>query len=215
VTLAEIIQTIMNRQFNGIEFREWNAGSRLDNHMTDKGEVLSYSEWDQLLQTNFEKWFYIPNDKSEYGKFKVDPELIHRGGIYKDVLGSEHKFTDYQLRPNFLVAPKGMKTLDPKDSNYRGDYDNSNDSEDRFIAKGFNYHQEPEWGWCLGYFLMAAYHFRSQFASQQFPPSLLIHEIQERFVGFKDELLYSLFAGIPELTNSNGGTSNGNGKKNL
>ncbi|KXN73166.1 hypothetical protein CONCODRAFT_3830 [Conidiobolus coronatus NRRL 28638] len=51
---------------------------------------------------------------------------------------------------------------------------------------------------------MAAYHFRSQFASQQFPPSLLIHEIQERFVGFKDELLYSLFAGIPELTNSNG-----------
>ncbi|KXN73167.1 hypothetical protein CONCODRAFT_31483, partial [Conidiobolus coronatus NRRL 28638] len=170
VTLAEIIQTIMNRQFNGIEFREWNAGSRLDNHMTDKafnikirfdpntgflfggntsncgswmdkmgesvkagtmgvpasprdgapieiigmlkstlnwlseisntkyfnfdgvknnkGEVLSYSEWDQLLQTNFEKWFYIPNDKSEYGKFKVDPELIHRGGIYKDVLGS-------------------------------------------------------------------------------------------------------------------------------
>lgn len=101
-------------------------------------------------------------------KYTLEPSLVNRRGIYKDIFGSGagREWSDYQLRPNFPIAmtvapelfnphhalealkiadlvlrsPLGMKTLDPIDLQYRPFYDNSNDSTDAAIAKGLNYH---------------------------------------------------------------------------
>lgn len=182
------------------------------------GTSLEYSVWYNKICQHFEKNYYVPNDPSEDGAYQVDPKLVNRRGIYKDVLGATQPFSDYQLRPNAmvamtvapelfdpshanqaldmtrscLVAPLGLKTLDPSDWAFRGTYDNSNDSDDPSLAKGFNYHQGPEWGWPLGYFLRAQIRFAPHLKLARYIPPL------------KKTLFNAPYAGLPELTHPNG-----------
>jgi glycogen debranching enzyme len=148
---------------------------------------VTYGEWSALVQTSFEKCYYVPlgevkccgdpiflkrssraPDPADDTKYAINPAIVSRRGIYKDVYGSGfgREWSDYQFRPNFSIAmtvapemfdnqhalnalkladqvlrgPLGMKTLDPTDQQYRPIYDNANDSYDPAIAKGLNYH---------------------------------------------------------------------------
>ncbi|KAF1815982.1 hypothetical protein P152DRAFT_479814 [Eremomyces bilateralis CBS 781.70] len=145
------------------------------------GSTVTWSEWAKLIKDNFERCYYVPSNESEDQGHDVEPELINRRGIYKDLYRSGKPYEDYQLRPNFPIAmvvapdlfsvshaisalhagdqylrgPLGMATLDPGDLNYRPYYVNSEDSDDFATSKGRNYHQGPEWVWPLGFFLRA------------------------------------------------------------
>lgn len=149
------------------------------------GSKISLKHWNQLLQDNFEKKFYVPLDPADDSKYDIDPKIVNRRGIYKDLYLSGKPYEDYQLRPNLTIAmtvapelftpdyatkainivdkvlrgPVGMRTLDPSDYNYRPYYNNGEDSDDFATSKGRNYHQGPEWVWCYGYFLRAFLHF--------------------------------------------------------
>lgn len=151
----------------------------------DDGTKITIVDWNNLLQENFEKKFYVPEDPSDDAKYDVDPKIVNRRGIYKDLYRSGKPYEDYQLRPNFAIAmtvapelftsklaahainvadevirgPVGMRTLDPSDYNYRPYYNNGEDSDDFATSKGRNYHQGPEWVWLFGYFLRAYHHF--------------------------------------------------------
>eukprot|EP00040_Diaphanoeca_grandis_P022413 m.120406 g.120406 ORF g.120406 m.120406 type:complete len:1491 (+) comp28801_c0_seq1:247-4719(+) len=305
VPLSEIIQEILQRHVEGIHFREWHAGPKIDDKMTsdgfnvdirfdrgtgfiyggqksncgtwmDKmgesknannygvpatprdgadveiiglvkstvswlarlnaqnifkydgvdcngGEHLKFSDWGEVLQTSFEKYFWVPETKQEDGSYQVDSKMVHRRGMYKDVVGSIDVYTDYQLRPNFciamVVAPElfdksharialkqaekllvgglGMRTLDPGDLNYRPNYHNGVDSTDYFTSRGFNYHQGPEWLWPVGYFLRAKFAFTQDKSSER----KLIHEFMSRY---DSVLQHSDWKGLPEIFNEHG-----------
>jgi len=53
-------------------------------------------EWLNKIDENFEKEFWIDQTNSS--------QYVNRKQIYKDTVNSSFKWTDFQLRPNFLVA---------------------------------------------------------------------------------------------------------------
>ena len=57
---------------------------------------LIFTDWLKRIDDNFEKEFWIDeNNQSEY---------VNRRSIYKDTINSTLKWTDFQFRPNFLIA---------------------------------------------------------------------------------------------------------------
>ncbi|KAI9459032.1 glycoside hydrolase family 13 protein [Russula earlei] len=201
-----------------------------------KQRLVTYREWDDLIQSSFEKLYYVPLDPSQDKEYEINPALVNRRGIYKDVFGSGsgREWSDYQFRSNFPIAmtvapelfdpehalsalkladevlrgPLGMKTLDPNDLQYRPYYDNSNDSSDPAVAKGRNYHQGPEWGWPLGYFLRAYLYFDMKYGEGQEDPSATLHHIYGVLSAPREYIRDDPWAGLPELTNKDGAFCN-------
>lgn len=193
-------------QFDGVQVASLN-------------KKVTWSEWGEKIDANFEKKFWIGEDSNESG-------LVNKRNIYKDTFNSSLPWSDYQLRPNFLIAlvvapsmirPEnarkalasvrayllnepntiGIKTLDDSDFNYCGYYDNSNDTTDKRVANGFNYHNGPEWLWPVGFYLRAELMYSSDRAKTT--------ELVKRHLGkLADTLFKSEWKSLPELTNKNG-----------
>ncbi|XP_052492995.1 glycogen debranching enzyme isoform X2 [Budorcas taxicolor] len=191
-----------------------------------KSVRVSYDEWNRKIQENFEKLFYVSEDPSDVNE--KHPNLVHKRGIYKDSYGASSPWCDYQLRPNFTIAmvvapelfttqkawkaleiaekkllgPLGMKTLDPDDMVYCGTYDNALDNDNYNLAKGFNYHQGPEWLWPVGYFLRAKLYFSRLMGPETTAKTIFLvkNVLSRHYV----HLERSPWKGLPELTNENG-----------
>ena len=44
---------------------------------------LSWVDWGSLIDSSFEKLFYVPLDPAEDHKYSIEPGIVHRRGIYK------------------------------------------------------------------------------------------------------------------------------------
>ncbi|KAL8625730.1 hypothetical protein ACOMHN_044005 [Nucella lapillus] len=194
-----------------------------------KEEQKTFEEWANAIKQNFEKDFFIsttPDPSNE-----PNPELIVRRGMYKDCFNATQFWANFQLRPNFCVAmvvapelfneenawtalemaeevllgPLGMKTLDPNDWAYDGNYVVSNESGDPKLAHGFNYHNGPEWVWPVAYFLRAKLFFACKLEKKQ--KGILkkaVASVDSVLCRHYQELMNSPWKSLPELTNANG-----------
>ncbi|KIW01705.1 glycogen debranching enzyme [Verruconis gallopava] len=193
-------------------------------------EQISFSDWADLIKSNFEYAYYIPIKKEDDYKYDVNSSIVNRRGIYKDLYRSGKEYEDYQLRPNFPIAmtvapdlfdpnkalyalsiadkvlkgPRGMATLDPSDYNYRPYYNNSEDSTDFATAKGRNYHQGPEWEWPVGFFCRAMLRFDLMRRRTPEERTEAFQQITRRLRGNMEEIKTSPWAGLTELTNKDG-----------
>jgi glycogen debranching enzyme len=197
---------------------------------SDDAATITFEDWADKIKANFERCYYVPTSKEEDEKYDVNPKIINRRGIYKDLYKSGKEFEDYQLRCNFPIAmtvapdlfnpehalralciadrslrgPTGMATLDPSDLNYRPNYHNSEDSEDFATSKGRNYHQGPEWLWPTGFFLRALLKFDLMRRNTPQGRIEAFQQVTRRLKGCKEAILESPWAGLTELTNEKG-----------
>jgi glycogen debranching enzyme len=187
------------------------------------GTKFTWVQWAQKIDDNFEKHFWVDQSSTE-------SRHINKRNIYKDTYKSSLEWPDYQFRPNFLVAlalaPQminkehaklaleqvknnlmnepnqlGIKTLDASDFNYCGYYDNSNDSMDKNVSHGFNYHQGPEWLWPVGYYLRALLFYSKDDLKKKNEAVLLA---KQHFGKLYTCLNSNDWKSLPELTNKNG-----------
>jgi glycogen debranching enzyme len=210
---------------------KWHAKgvkAKIDGSETE----ISFRKWGDLIQAAFEKNYWVPLDSSEDSSYNVKTSLINRRGIYKDVFGSSagREWCDYQLRANFpmamCVAPElfdashavtalqaadhalrdtiGMKTLDPNDRNFHGVYDNSNDTDDYWMAKGFCYHNGPPWIFPFGFFLRAFLIFDQKAGSGTISKTNTWWRAMSMLGAHRRHIETSPWAGLPELTNADG-----------
>jgi len=95
----------------------------------------------------------------------------------------------------------GIKTLDESDMSYCGVYDNANNSSERRVAHGFNYHQGPEWLWPVGYYLRAVLLYFNESKEERDEAVSLV----KRHLGKMSACLSgNEWKSLPELTNKNG-----------
>lgn len=120
----------------------------------------------------------------------------------------EHAMQALHAAHRNMLGPLGMKTLDPADHAYRPNYDNSNDGYDTSVAKGWNYHQGPEWVWPLGYFLRAYLHFDRIAGAGKDDPTETFHHLNSLLLEHRKFIKADAWAGLPELTNENGAYCN-------
>ncbi|KAF2757235.1 glycogen debranching enzyme [Pseudovirgaria hyperparasitica] len=203
---------------------------KYDSVTTDDGTTVSYKEWADKIKANFDRCFYVPTEPSDDSQHDVNPKVINRRGIFKDLYKSGKEYEDYQLRPNqyiamtvapslfdhthafaaldagdkYLRGPVGMATLDPSDLNYRPYYNNAEDSTDFHTSKGRNYHQGPEWVFPLGYFLRSYLFFWYKKSSTDEQRLEVFQQVTKRLKGVMEHLENSPWAGLTELTNKNG-----------
>ncbi|KAG0714453.1 Glycogen debranching enzyme [Chionoecetes opilio] len=203
----------------------FNSVERCDE--TGKVTKWSYEFWENKIVENFEKHFWVSETPEPEREPK--PELIHRRGIYKDSHNASQFWADFQLRCNFpialavapelttpqnawaalktaeevLLGPLGIKTLDPKDWGYNGNYDNANNTADSKLAHGFNYHQGPEWLWPVGWLLRAQLAVAPRVGGAEQLVRTIGH-VKSLMANHLTHLLTSPWRSLPELTNAEG-----------
>uniref|UniRef100_A0A915CSE8 Glycogen debranching enzyme n=1 Tax=Ditylenchus dipsaci TaxID=166011 RepID=A0A915CSE8_9BILA len=162
-------------------------------HLKSETTCWTWTEWAAKLKESFAHKFYVDQNNQDHAgftDFQLRPNFCMALDAVPNIVEPEKAWSALKIAGEVLGAPLGICTLDPSDWAYNGNYNNDDDGTNKSTAKGWNYHQGPEWLWVAGVYLSAKLK--------------VAHLLKPKTRELPDHLKGSLWCSLPELTNQNG-----------
>ena len=113
---------------------------------------------------------YVDNEKADWS---IRPNQIFAASLPHSMLTKAMKKAVVDKVQKDLLTPKGLRTLCPKNPNYKGIYEGSQEKRDKA------YHQGTVWPWLLGHFAEAYLQLHEKSG---------INYIKKLYYGFEEEM---------------------------
>jgi predicted glycogen debranching enzyme len=137
--------------YNAVRFSLELAGKAGDDIFTDE-----WKELPEMIEASFIGEFWDESEgyladyvDDDFRDMSVRPNQVIAAALKYSPLTCEMKKSILDVAENELLTPRGLRTLSPKNSQYKGVYEGS--QEQRDLA----YHQGTAWPWLLEHFCKA------------------------------------------------------------
>ncbi len=134
----------------------YNAIQFALNQAKEAGDNSFVKEWQDMpgkVQDSFTRYFWDDEKQylADYGNYEykdwsVRPNQLFAVSMPYSPLDNEKKAAVLKIVRNELLTPRGIRTLSPKNPDYKGEYKGSQENRDKA------YHQGTAWPWLLGHF---------------------------------------------------------------
>lgn len=165
----------------------------LATHANDKKFISQWKEYPALIKTSFIQTFwdeskgYLADVVDTSGAdFSVRPNMVIATALDYDLLTPEMSKSILDIVQNELLTPKGLRTLSPKNINYKGIYEGSQEQRDEA------YHQGTVWPWLLEPYSRGYLNLHKQSG---------ISHIKKILEGFEEEMTIHGVGTISEIYN--------------
>lgn len=157
----------------------------------DKSFVKEWSKWPEIIEKSFvnvfwdsEKRYLADYVNGDYQNWDIRPNMIFAVSLPFSPLSENKQRGVLEIVISDLLTPRGLRTLSPKNSAYKGA--NLGDQTSRDLS----YHQGVVWPWLLGAFADAYLKLKGK-KSTSF--------IKELFMGFESEMSKDGIGTISEI----------------
>lgn len=159
-------------EINALWYSNLRFLAQVERYLDTSSEAQAYDSLADKVRESFNKKFWNPTENALYDVIEgyhhqgaIRPNMLIAVSHGGDLLPEERQRGVFYSAKTDLLTPGGLRTLSPRDSNYRGEYDTSQKCE----QKDWAYHQGTVWPWLMGpYFdTLAIVHRNDGFTKEQ------------------------------------------------
>jgi len=162
------------------------------------GDKKFISQWQQMIDKvkksfvdtfwDEQKGYLADYVDGEFKDWSVRPNQIFAASLPFSPLNEEQKKQVLDIVQRDLLTPRGLRTLSPRNPNYKGEYIGNQESRD------LAYHQGTAWPWLIGHFCEAYLRIHKQTG---------VSLVKKLYLGFEEETAKYGIGTISEIYDGN------------